>query len=137
MSYTAGDVVAGILELDNPQGIHIKRVQCTIQQYLKVQGDGVSQTIVDMALPDMTNTMEKLLKRRFEIPIPADSLPTFIFNPTDYDEPSIRVEILYSIQFQVHVRGLLGDFGVIKELRIAIDPWKHGNNGAISLIDRA
>lgn len=65
LSYVAGEVIQGTVEIDNPQGIRIKRVQCTIEQ------------------------------------------------------------------------GLLADFNVTKPLTIAIDPWKHENDGTIILIDRA
>ena len=132
----AGDVLKGTIEIDNPQSIQIKRVVCTIEQRLQVEGDSVIDRIVDMTLSSIPSSTENHLEGAFEISIPDNLPPTFVFNEANVRGQHPRINVRYEIKFEVCVVGLLADFSVIKPLRIAIDPWKHENDGTITLIDR-
>ncbi len=136
LSYVPGEVIQSTIEIDNPQNKQIERVQCSIEQVLKVQDDSIKDKIIDITLPAILSSTEKHLERTFDIQILENIPPKFDFTKENR-RMGIVGKVLYSIKFEVCVVGLLVDFSVTKPLTIAIDPWKHEHDGSITLIDRA
>ena len=137
LSYVAGEVIQGTIEIDNPQSIHIKRIECTIDRSFRVESEETNDRIVNITLPCINGSEAKHLEEIFDIQIPDDLPPTFKFvNHGGIRNIGVVVRVSYTITFEVCVVGLLADFSVKQPLTIAIDPWKHENDGTIILIDR-
>ncbi len=98
--------------------------------------DHVTDTIVDIILPTITNSIEKHLQRTFDIQIPEYTPPIFD-SAQSYGRIGVSAKVLYSITFEVSVVCLLADFSITEPLITAIDPWKDENDGTITLVDRA
>ncbi len=103
---------------------------------MQVENDHARDIIVNFTLPTITGGTEKHIEGTFEIRLPENIPPTFTFDKIK-EKLSPRVNISYSIKFEVCVVGIFTDFSVTEPLIISIDPWKHENDGTITLIDRA
>ncbi len=77
LSYVPGEVIQSTIEIDNPQNKQIERVQCSIEQVLKVQDDSIKDKIIDITLPAILSSTEKHLERTFDIQIPENIPPKF------------------------------------------------------------
>ena len=124
------------VEIDNPQNIQIKWVDCIIEQTLQVENDHARTIIINDVLPTITGGTGKHIEGTFGIRLPENIPPTFTFDKIK-GKMNPSVNISYSIKFEVCVVGFLTDFSVTEPLIISTDPWKHENDGTITLTDRA
>ena len=120
-------MITGIVEINNPQRIRIKRIECHIKQTVQV-GDGIRTIdVFKVNLPKITDTNDIIQREAFDIQLPEDLPPTYE-HIGDANSDNIIISVKYTITFLTRVIGILSDFELVEPLFIATNRQTQENS---------
>lgn len=108
----AGQHLSIQIDLQNPKGCQIKRIEATFIQHRQIAGIRNQNIIFNCNLPGINKFQETVLKQNFDLTVPVSYLPpTYEYTTIDID-PFISVFVHYELLLSVKMNGIFTDFQV-------------------------
>ena len=94
------------ITIENPKKQNIKQIKCQLIQKIQSQYYKTRQVLLDSTIPDIFNSTEKNLQKKFTLPISATVLqlpPTYV-SPHDFGATK-EIHIFYTLKIECCVSG--------------------------------
>ena len=126
IGYVPGETITGLLEIDNPQRILIKKIQLTLTQHNRIECTTRYETIFETFLPTIDRRNDQQIIERFSMILPFTPLaPSYDFNGGC--DRTAHVNVNYCLEFDVQAEGFFTNFKVSIPIIIGTEPGTNAN----------
>ncbi|CAF3707777.1 unnamed protein product [Rotaria sp. Silwood1] len=120
LGYVPGEMITGILEIENPRKILLKQVYLSLIQHYRIECNTGKETIIQTILPTIVNTKQEHITEKFSIAIPLTYLaPSYEFHGGFQHMANVHVN--YILEFDVKAEGMFTNFDVNIPITLATE----------------
>jgi sporulation-control protein spo0M len=123
-AYLPGEMIQGIMEVDNPKGVLIKQIDVSMIENYQIECEEHTYIVTSCIIPEMMCRRERQIVQPFGIMIPSRRLlPSYHYQGGL--KATVTVNISYTLKFDVKVEGMFTDFDVSVPITIGNDPMPY------------